>query len=159
IDRRVIVEVSPRGLPRVADPVFDVALHAPDLGAAEIAHLLGYVRTDRPDGEIRDRILHAVHEPGRANGEVSRGLDVDAGFTADETFWSQVGIAQRLHRADAKLAIQLLERRCPETARDVPPYADAARYLIEGGHARTEHRVVTIGEGRGIARGWRTARD
>src|SRR5207253_4285450 len=45
-DRRLIVEIATRNLPRRADAVFEIALHAPDARAAEILPLLRDVGTD-----------------------------------------------------------------------------------------------------------------
>ena len=88
---------------------------------AEILSLLGDVWADDRLRDVRDRILDAVVEPGGPPREIANGHHADAGLAADEPLGSEQRIGQGQNRADAELAIQLVQRRRAEARADVAP--------------------------------------
>ena len=75
----------------------------------------------------------------RLSNQMSRGrqvvdrLDVDAELAADQTLGTELLVGQRQQRADAELAVELVERRRAEAPADVAPRADL---VADGDSAR-----------------------
>ena len=70
-DSRDVVDIRAADAQRLIDAVVDVGLDAPDARAAQILPLLQVGRRYR---DVRDRILDAIVEPGRAPGDAVAGI-------------------------------------------------------------------------------------
>src|SRR2546426_5064471 len=107
LDSGVVLQISTGDPPPRAETVFHVALNAPDTRPAKVLSLLRIQR----DGDIRHRVLHAIVEPRRAHRRVARDRDVHSRFTTRQPLGAELIVRQGQNRADAKLAVQLVE--CP----------------------------------------------
>jgi hypothetical protein len=143
--------------PLLPQAVLGVGLQAPDPGTAEVLALLegGDPRRRGYTGERRvgHGVTNAIVEPGRADRECRHRCHAQAQFAAPEALRPQVLIGERPRLADLELAIELVERRCPEARSDAAPDSHPVVDAVQGAGTRTEHRIAPIGERSAVAVG------
>ena len=155
-DPRPIQHVSAAGAPVAAEPILDVGLEPADAGAAEILALRPVGHADQRD--VRDRVLHPIVEPGGSNRQVLDRGEVQPQLAAHQTLGAELIVGQRHQRANAELAVQLVQCRGAETGADAAPGGDPVGDVIQRRQARAEHRVIPVGEIAAVRRGRKARR-